>query len=547
MKRIFFVVLFYGFFVKAVPFEGSQIVISGPNHYAIEAGTRMAEKGGNVVDVAVTVGLVLSVTNPYHAALGGGGFALIKMKGHPVVVLDFREVAPASMDKNYYLSKGEMASRLGGTAVGVPGFPAGLWAMHQKYGKLKWKTLFKEALHLAKNGFRVSGEWVDRVHKASKHFSASGGKKFFLKKGKVFYRPGEVLRQKALYQALKLFRNKGASGFYKGRVAQDIVLSVNNAGGEMTLKDLENYQVKWRQPMEASFYNYHLYLMPPPSSGGVVIKTALYLLEHLHPEKFEAFSGEEYHLIGEILSRSFRGRALLGDPDFYSNPLKKLLSEKYLSFLKKSISQEKAIHLKPLDLKDLKESSQTTHYSILNKDGDAVSLTVTLNGNFGSGVVSEKYGIALNNEMDDFTTHPGKPNMYGLIQGSGNYVQAGKRPLSSMSPTLVEKDRKIVMSLGAPGGPRIISGVIQVLYRTLVRKMDMDSAIQARRVHHQFLPKVLFVDEVGFSPDTIRVLEKKGHQVKRSWNSRVYGVWLKPSGILEGAFDSRGDGAVSGF
>jgi gamma-glutamyltranspeptidase/glutathione hydrolase len=370
---------------------------------------------------------------------------------------------------------------------------------------------------------------------------------FFTHGGDTALKPGETFKQPRLVKALIALRDRKAKGFYSGPVAKDIVAAVRAAGGEMTGKDLANYKVRWLKPITTSYAGDKVYLMPPPSSGGVVILSALHMMEKLGLKKKAALSAEEFHLIGEVESRAFRGRALLGDPDFSKNPVSFLTSGSYLDELTKSISPNKVVALAPLKPGDLHEGSETTHYTIMDSDGHAVALTVTLNGIYGSGVVSPGFGIALNDEMDDFTTHPGEPNMFGLIQGDANDVAAGKRPLSSMSPTLVEHDGKVVLALGAPGGPRIITGVLQVLYRVVGRGQDLDLAVQAPRVHHQFLPNILYVDRERFSPEVLDTLKNYGHKVEESGMGKVYAVRLRPDAILEGAFDSRGEGAAGGY
>ena len=548
IKFYSFVLIFiYSSFAQAVPVEGKKMMIAAPSPYAIEVGKKIIAKGGNVADVATVVGLTLAVTSPYFASFGGGGFALIKIGKKPVSVMDFREVAPEKTHPKFYLNLKEDASQSGGTAVGVPGVAAGMFELHKKYGKLPWSILVEQAYLLAKNGFHLSGEWIDRTNQSKDRFN-SGGKKHFFKNSKSKYVAGDLLVQKPLAKFLKNYKEIGPKAFYAGPVAKDIVETVNSTGGVLTYKDLASYKVRWLKPLTHNFEKFKVYLMPPPSSGGIVIKTALSLIEHLNPEKQQNFSINEYHLIAEILNRSFRGRALLGDPDFYKNPMDQLLSKKYLKELANSISLAKTQQLKPLSENDIKESNETTHYSVLDSEGNSVAITVTLNGNYGSAVVSNQFGIALNNEMDDFTTRPGEPNMYGLVQGSGNYVEAGKRPLSSMSPTLVEKNGKIILSLGAPGGPTIISGVLQVIYRSLVRNLNIDRAIQAPRVHHQFLPNQLFIDEWGFQPATLNGLRTKGHQlVEKPFIGRVNAVRLKDDGVLEAAFDTRGEGSAGGY
>lgn len=529
-----------------LPFKGSKVIISASSRHAVEAGQEIYRKGGNVVDVAVTVGLTLAVTRPYFAAFGGGGFAMVKLNGKSVDVLDYREVAPLATSANFYKNRPPKSSQNGGAAIAVPGVPMGLWALHKKYGKLRWQQLFKKPIKLAQKGFPVSGDWVQRTNKTKKRFNKSG-KKYFFKKNRS-YLPGEIIKQPQLAKALRKMRAYGGKAFYSGSIAKDIVKSIKESKGVITLEDLKKYKVRWLKPLKTNFEGYTIYLMPPPSSGGVVIQSALKLAKKINLKRKKAFSIDELHHIGEILSRSFRGRSLLGDPDFHKNPISFLTSNKYLNKMAKSIHPYKSKKLKPFKQSKFKESAQTTHYSILDKNGNAVSITVTLNGAYGSGVVTNKYGIAMNNEMDDFTTIPNLPNMFGLIQGPGNSIKAQKRPLSSMSPTIVTKNNKAIMAIGAPGGPRIISTVFQILYRSLASGYDIDDAIQAPRVHHQFLPHKLFIDKgYRFTPLMVSSLEKRKHKVERSWNAKGFGVKLNKNGILEGAFDSRGEGAVGGF
>ena len=529
---------------KAVPSQGHLMLAAGPSPAMIEAVRDISRVGGNVIDAAVAAALTLAVTSPYYASLGGGGFALFKM-GDKVEALDFRETAPAATTPTFYSDKAASASVKGGAAVGVPGVPAGLWALHKKYGKLSWKRLFQVPLQYAQEGFLVSGEWAELTNEEREQFNNAGRKYFFKPKG-VPYRPGERLKQIALAQALIEFRNKGEEGFYRGAIAQDLIKTIRDTGGVMSMGDLKNYKVRWLEPISTEFHQHKVFLMPPPSSGGIVLKTALALSEKLDTEKQKTQSVEELHLLGEILSRAFRGRTLLGDPDFHQNPIIYLNSPAYLNELATSIKLKRATTL-PVVKMPPPESNQTTHFSIIDKDGKAISFTVTLNGNYGSRVVTEHFGIALNNEMDDFTTRPGVPNQFGLLQGEGNLVQPGKRPLSSMTPTLVEKNGKIVLALGAPGGPRIISAVFQALYRHLVNGLNIDEAIQAGRVHHQFLPNKLYIEERRFAPETLTSLHARGHVLEFGSVGKVYMVRLNSNGDLEAAFDSRGEGAAGGI
>lgn len=545
---IFFTILTYSLNLSAIPFEGKKVVMSGPNPNAILVATEVAKKGGNVADTIVAMGLALAVTSPYFASFGGGGFALIKMdKEKKPRALDFREMAPEATHPKFYLDKGKTASTIGGNAIGVPGILAGLWKIHKTYGKLPWKTVIAGAIDLAENGFQVSGDWWGRTKRSMKKFSPETAQHIFKKKGTP-YEPGDILKQKGLAKALKLIRKDGPKALYGGLIGKDIASTVQKNGGVMTVADLKNYKTRWLKPIETQFAGHDIYIMPPPSSGGVVIATGLKLIEQLKLKQYPPQSANELHVLAEIMSRSFRGRGHLADPDYYKNPLDLLLSKKYIKELKDSISKTKKTKISALNDKQFNDSSETTHFAVMDKDGNAISMTVTLNGNYGSGVFSDKYGISLNNEMDDFTTRPGEPNMFGLIQGQGNKVEAGKRPLSSMSPTIAMKNGKVVMALGSPGGPRIISSVMQVLYRVLVNGMNMDQAIQFPRIHHQFLPDKVLHDPFVFSPDTIALLKKRGHKMEvPSWHAKVYGVRKNKNGYLEAAFDARGEGGVGGF
>lgn len=524
---------------QAVPFEGHKIMIAGPSPIAAEVGHQIFKQGGNVTDVTVAVGFALSVTSPYFAALGGGGFSLAKLGGE-VEALDFRETAPAATSKDYFKTLDKEASITGGHAVGTPGFVAGLWELHRKHGKLPWSRLVRPAIALAQEGFPVSGEWVKLTNEEKSRFSV--GHAVFMESLK----PGDVFKQPGLARALSAISRHGIKGFYEGIVAADVVSAVHEAGGRMTLEDLKTYKVRALKPMVAEFAGHQIYLMPPPSSGGVVIATALKLIEKLGLKTKAYLSADELHMLAEIEARAFRGRGLLGDPDFVKNPVAYLTSDAYVTELAGSFRAAKSVKLKPLASGDIKESDQTTHYSVMDGDGNTIALTVTLNGFYGSGVVTKKFGIALNNEMDDFTTKSGEANQFHLIQGEANTVSPGKRPLSSMSPTIVVKDGQTVMSLGSPGGPRIISAVLQVLYRSLVTGLDLDMAVQAPRLHHQFDPDKLRMEKQRFSPEIFEMLRKKGHTVEEGSVAKVYAIKKRSDGVIEGAFDSRGEGGAAG-
>ena len=543
---LFFFLLSSANLALGIPAEGHKMMVAAPTQLVIPVAQKISKMGGNVVDVAVAVELTLSVTSPYFASLGGGGFAMVRMNNADPVAVDFRETAPILTHPGFYKDRPEKASTIGPLAVATPGIPLGLWELHQKYGKLKWKQLFEEPVRLAEQGFPVSGDWVRDTEETKNDFNASG-KKFFFKNGQS-YKPGEILRQPQLAKALKKLRDEGIKSFYGGDIGKDIVATLKKPGGVIAIQDLQNYKVRWLTPIKKDFMGYSVYMMPPPSSSGVLTSGILGLIEKTEMAKKAPASAEESHLLAEIFKFVFRGRSLLGDPDFNKNPVTELTSDAYIKSLAKQINAKRTVQLKPLTDELLgKESTETTNFTVMDAEGNTVVMTITLNGTYGSAMVSEKYGIALNNEMDDFTTIIDKPNMYGLIQGKANDVRAGKRPLSSMSPTIVIKNNKTVVGVGGAGGPRIITGVFQSWYRVVANGYNMDRAIQTPRIHHQFLPDTLFIDEYQFSYDTQKALEKMGHKTQVSWTTKVNGIHLRDDGILEGAYDSRSEGGAGGI
>jgi gamma-glutamyltranspeptidase/glutathione hydrolase len=547
ISLIWALVFFISSIASAVPAQGHKIMITAPSPRAVEVGQKVAKKGGNVADVAVAVELALAVTSPYYASLGGGGFAMIKMGDEGVKALDFRETAPILTHPTFYSDKPEQASTTGSLAVGIPGMAAGIWEVHQKYGKLKWAALFEEPIRLAEEGFPVSGDWV-RITEDNRQDFSEAGKKYFFKAEQASYRPGEILKQPQLGKALRALRDQGPKAFYQGAIGKDLTATMKKLGGVLADADLKNYKVRWLTPLQKTYLGYNVNMMPPPSSSGVLTTSLIILAEMIGLDKDVPTSTEEYHHLGEIMKISYRGRTLLGDPDYHKNPIAYLTSTEYLKPLMEKIKSSKPMSLIPLnDTEIKKESSETTNFTVMDSSGNAIVMTVTLNGSYGSRVVTNNYGIALNNEMDDFTTNPNKPNMYGLMQGKGNLVQAGKRPLSSMSPTIIQKDGKTVLALGASGGPRIITAVFQSWYRVLANKYNIDRAIQTARIHQQFMPETLYVDELNFSADTKKNLTKIGHKVESSWMGRVNGIYLNEKGILEGAYDSRVEGGAGGI
>ena len=490
------------------------------------------------MDMAVGSAFALAVTHPYYVSLGSGGFALVKMKSE-VKALDFRETAPHKMSADFFKKTG-LSSTKGGASVGAPGFLAGMRELNKKYGKLSWAQVTAPALLLAEKGFPVSGDWVEITKKSKDKFNTAG-RKIFFKKGKA-YKANELFKQPALAKALKLIQKKGISAFYQGVIGKDIVSAVNKENGVLSLEDLKNYKMRWLDPVSVSFRGYTVHSMPLPSSGGLILARALKLIEKKKLYKKEIYSFDEIHLLGEIMSRAFLPRLLMGDPAFSNFNEKKWLSDKNLSLAGQSISLKRASQI-PIP----KESEETTHISLMDAKGNAVSMTITLNGFYGSHVVSPKYGIVLNNQIDDFTTWPGQANMFGLIQGKNNAVQGGKRPLSSMTPSIVEKKGQTVMAVGGAGGPTIITGVLQTIYRYLTNKMSLEQAVYSARIHHQFLPRKLFVESKRFSPELIIDLKLRGHKIQfKDYIAQVFAV-AKEGMQLVGSAEIRREGSAGGL
>ena len=591
----------------AVPFEASQFAVTGPSPHSADVALEIRKLGGNLFDQAIAVELALAVTHPYYASLGGGGFALIRARkpgaiAFETVVLDFREVAPKKAHRDLFKEKGAEAASTGGLAVAVPGVPAGLWAIHKRYGKISWNKLFGPALKLARTGFYVSGEWARLTAAEWPHFNPAGRKIFSreVSSGRASSKaveanthllaPGELLRQPELAKALVLFRDRGPDGFYRGSVAADIARSVEASGGILSLDDLKEYQPLWRTPLVREWRGHRLQLMPLPSSGGLILAQALEIYDQVRKRQpdLKPRSAAELHLIAESLKLSFATRGSLGDPangEARAQVETKLLESKRLDRLAalvqmdgtssadatvktrkeatKPPTEAMGFALSPQKLSIIPEvnplsasatsagaheSTETTHFSMADRDGNAIAFTVTLNGSYGSGVVSNRFGIALNDQMDDFAAVPGVPNQYGLTQGEANAVAPGRRPLSSMSPTLIEKDGRLVAVLGAPGGPRIASAVFQGALHIIANGASAEEAVHWPRVHHQYLPDSLFVEHRRTAPELIDRLIRFGHKVseKDTWVAKLYAITLDQSGKLSASADPRGEGYSGG-
>ena len=557
----------------SLPFRTKEFAVASPSPYSAATANEIAAAGGNVFDQAIAVALAMAVTHPYYASIGGGGFAVLRRHNPsgPATfdVIDFREVAPDATSRETFIGKDPKVATDGGLASGVPGVPAGLWEVHKKYGKIAWKKLFPPAIRLAEKGFPVSGEWADLTSRNFNSFNETGKQVFgravvdkTVKPPRTTYEPrlaGELLKQPKLARALKLMRDRGVQAFYTGVVAKDIVKTSQATGGVMTANDLKTYTAVWRTPLRRSWRGYDLMLMPPPSSGGLIIAQALELVDRMEAKSGipQSLSAPEAHLWGEALKLAFSARGQMGDPmetDSMANLATKLLDPARLDRLAKLFNPERAIEVKSSrspDIKEVlapasKEKTETTHFSLADKDGNAVAWTTTLNGSYGSSVVTEAFGIAMNDEMDDFATQPGVPNQYGLIQGEANAVAPKKRPLSSMSPTIIEKDGQFFATLGAPGGPRIPSAVFQAIVRMITQGANAEEAITQPRVHHQFLPDTLVYDDKKVAPEVLAKLKSFGHKTDASWIAKVYLVKRNSDGTLEAAADPRGEAASGG-
>jgi gamma-glutamyltranspeptidase/glutathione hydrolase len=534
------------------PVAARHGMVASSEPIASAVGVQVLREGGNAVDAAVAVGFVLAVTHPVAGNIGGGGFMLIRLAKGEAVVVDYREAAPAAASRNMYVdSNGELiphASTVGTLSVGVPGTVAGLVLAEQKYGRLGLARVMAPAIHLARDGFAVTYGLSDSLRldrELLSKFDAS--RRVFLRDGHL-YEPGEVFKQPELARTLEAVARQGAKGFYSGRVAQAIVATMEKYHGLITEQDLAHYHPILRQPLEGHFRGYEVLSVPPPSSGGVALVEMLNILEPLDlglPDSFESM-----HFIAEAMRHAYADRAAyLGDADVVSVPVARLTSQAYAAKLREEILQSKPEAPILAGNTQAFEGPQTTHYSVVDAEGNAVANTYTLNNGYGSGVTVEGAGFLLNDEMDDFASKPGAPNLYGLVQGEANAIAPNKRPLSSMTPTLVLQDGKLRLVLGSPGGGTIINTVLQVLLNALVFKMDILQAVSFPRFHHQWMPDRLILERVGFSADTIQKLREAGYQVDfRNGIGDCQAIEVDSrSGWKFGAADPRAYGKAVGY
>lgn len=548
---------------RTEPVRAVHAMVASQHELASQVGVAIMKKGGNAVDAAIAVGLALAVVYPEAGNIGGGGFMIIRKADGKVRAIDYREMAPAAATRDMYVDKkgaiitGPSSSTVGYRASGVPGTLAGFDHAFKRYGsgKIKWSDVVMPARILAENGYVVSY----RVAELFKEYKATleqfaDSKRIFLNGGKMFS-DGDLLRQPELAMTLRRIERGGAREFYTGRTAQMIADDMKANGGLITLDDLKNYEAKERLPVRGTYRGNEIISMSPPSSGGIVAVEILNILEGYDLRGMKYNSAAKYHIVAEAMRRAFADRAqFMGDPDFVRVPIKELTDKRYAERRRSTIDLTKASSSTDISHGEVTgaEPMETTHFTVVDPSGMAVSNTYTINDLFGSRVTAKGTGVLLNDEMDDFASRPGTPNMFGLVQGEGNSVEPRKRPLSSMTPTIVlRKDGSFWFALGARGGPHIISAVVQTIINVIDHDMNIQQAIDAPRIHHQWLPDVILYESYGLSPDTISILERYGHDCRPAANpdriASATGIMIDQKGTRLGAVDSRSDGLAVGF
>lgn len=542
-------------------------MVASVHELASQAGVEVMRAGGNAVDAAVATGFALAVVHPQAGNLGGGGFMLVRMADGAFHFVDYREKAPAAASEKMYLDgQGnvvENASLVGYKAAAVPGSVAGMVYALKKYGKLPLRQVIAPAVKLAREGYPLTFEDAEDLRDS--HLAQFPESRRIFQRNGNYFQAGELLRQPELARTLDRIADN-PDDFYRGAMARELASDNKKGGGLITADDLANYEVKEREPIRGTYRGYEVISAPPPSSGGVALVEILNILEGYDLAQLGNRSAQAIHLTIEAFRRAYFDRAeFLGDPDFTKVPVPQLIDKKYASAWRESINPEHASpsqELKrPANFNQLeryaalhdsfaarREAEDTTHYSVVDAAGNAVAVTTTLNGSFGSAVTVKGLGFLLNNEMDDFSSKPGTPNAYGLIQGPANAIGPGKRPLSSMTPTIVLKDGRPVLVLGTPGGGRIITVVANILMGVVDYGMDIQQAVNAPRFHHQWMPDEVNV-EPGISPDTVRLLRGMGHQVKTEgwWSDGECIAVDANKGELLGASDGRNNGKAVGY
>jgi gamma-glutamyltranspeptidase / glutathione hydrolase len=543
------------------PVRAAHGIVAATNEVASQVGVDIMKRGGNAVDAAIAVAFALAVTHPSAGNLGGGGFMMIRLRNGKTTAIDYREMAPAAATHNIYLDQngnliaGEGGSLVGYRAAGIPGTVRGMELALRKYGsgKLSWAQLIEPARQLA-NGFTVTNNLARSLRGNTDYLSQYPETKRIYLKGGKFYNEGETMRQPDLAATFARLQRAGPNEFYQGRTASLIVADMKRHNGLMTLADLRGYVARERAPLQGTYRGYQVLSMPPPSSGGAVLIEMLNILEGYDLGKLDASSSERYHLMTEAMRRAFADRAeFMGDSDFVNVPLAGLVDKAYAAKLRDTIDLEHASSSVAVKAGQPTgyESEETTHFTVVDAEGNAVANTYTLNNSFGSAAVAQGTGFLLNDEMDDFAAKPGTPNMYGLIQGERNAVAPGKRPLSAMTPTFVLRpDGSLWFTVGSPGGPTIINTALCIITNVVDYGMDIQEAIDFPRIHHQWLPDELVFEPYGLSGDTQKALSLLGHKLARPrYLGDAAGIMIdEKTGMRLGATDPRrSDGLAVGY
>jgi len=557
----FLLLLILPFFISAQTtskplVEGKQGMVVSTHPAASEIGLAILKKGGNAIDAAVAVNFALAVCHPSAGNIGGGGFLVYRDKSGNVKALDYREKAPSAANRDMYLdAEGKIIpgkSMTGIFSVGVPGTVAGMQEMHDKLGKLPWNVLLQPAVELASKGLSLTEREARRLNRQRVEFlKENPGKTYLLSEEGKEWKAGDLLVQSDLAASLERIARKKSSGFYKGQTASLIVKEMKGKNGLITKKDLKNYQAIWRIPIKSQYKNYQIIGMPPPSSGGVALAQLLQMVAPFTLNKWGPSSDSTIQVMVEVERRVYADRSKwLGDPDFVKVPVNELIDPMYTSSRMGQMNFNQATKSSDIlaGVFPGYESPETTHYSIVDGDGNAVSITTTLNNSYGSKVFVGGAGFLLNDEMDDFSAKAGSPNLYGLIGSKANEIQPNKRMLSSMTPTIVEENGQLKMVVGTPGGATIITSVFQVVLNTLEMGMNMQQAVEYPRFHHQWMPDKITAEPARFSEDQQGRLKAKGYTISPvSAIGLVEGILVLPNGNLQGGADSRGDDKVSAY